>query len=211
MRKYIACFLFVIASLHGQAQKFETDIFNDLKYESQNGIYHASLKKNIFDDLIFSDDKDNTITLKKKYLELKYGNSLEDSVKLDLFKSLIYEVHHQAKYHETYSVDILGKIIIEDNMNRKVEIGRDIFGNQTYTEENNGQRSAVNKTLSGALEYKSNDGQATLQKDFFDNWVYKDSRGNEFKFSRDTWNGLKNRFGTDECILFYLVEEFLHI
>ena len=210
MKTTITYILFIVTVFQGFGQKIETDIFNDLKYESREGNYQASLKKNIFDDLIFSDNKNNTITLQKKYIELKYGKTLLDfTAKSDLFISFIHEFRHERDYQATYSVDILGKIIFEDNRHKKIEIGKDIFGHETYNEENNGRSSSITRNLSGTLEYRSGFEKATLQKDILDKWNYSDSCGNEFKISSVTWNKLKDKFGSEENIFSFLIEEFL--
>lgn len=211
MKKIVLYILLMVIGGQGLAQKMETDIFNNLKYESREGDYQAYLKKNIFDDLIFSDNKDNVITLKNEYLKLEYRHLPEDAdAKFDLFRRLIFDYRNEANYTATYSVDIFGKIIIEDNRRRKVEIGKDIFGNETYDEINGDQKISIKRNLFGGLEYKVNKDEASLQKDIFNNWIYKDSQGNECKFSSETWNKLQKRYGTEEKIFYFLIDEFLN-
>lgn len=212
MRRHLIILAIIAATIQCFAQKFETDIFNNLRYESKDGIYQSYLKKSIFGDLVFSDNMGNEVTLKKRYLDLEYGQ-LQDNTeeKFDIFRSMIRAHRQDKNYKATYSLDILDKIVIEDNRNRKVEIGNDIFGNETFKEDNNGNSISMRKNLNGALEYKANNKEAILQKDITNIWTYKDSSGNEFKFSSKTWSGLKNKFGTEENIFQHLIDEFLNI
>lgn len=212
MRKVLLVLLLVVAGMQVFAQKIETDVFDNLVYQSQDERYKAYLKQNIFDDLIFSDSNGNEVIFKKKYLDLEYGDLLnKPEEKLDLFTSLIHEHEFDRGYKAKYAVDIFDKLVIEDNRNGKVEIGEDIFGNETYEEEFNGEKRSVKRGLNGELKYDASNEDATLQKDIFDRWTYSDSLGNEFKFSRETWRGLKKRFGSEENIFHYLINEFLYL
>lgn len=204
--------LFIFIARSGQAftQKIETDIFDNLTYESMDGHYESLLQRNIFDALVYSDNMDNEVILTRKYIDLVYGDLLKNKEsELDIFRSMILTYRLERKYNATYSVDLFNKIIIEDNRNRKIEIGMDIFGNETYNEEVNNKHSSIKRNFNGALEYKSEDEEATLQKDIFNYWVYKDSNGNEFRFSSNTWRKLKNRLETEENIFHHLIYEFL--
>lgn len=211
MNRYLLLLAIVFAGLQAMSQKIETDIFDNLEYESRNGSYEANLKKDIFDNIIFTDSNDNEITLKKEYLDLEYGAIWKSDRRIDLFRDMIREHRHDRKYEAIYSVDIFKNIVIEDNRNRKVEIGEDIFGNTTYKEEVDGVKGDIRKGFNGKWEYDCRNEDAELEKDFHSNWVYSDSRGNEFKISKKTWEGLMKRFGSEEEVFIYLIHEFLHI
>ncbi len=208
-------FVFFVVGIQVFAQKIETDIFDNLIYESSDRQYKANLKKNIFDDLVFSDNMDNEVTLKKKYLDLEYSERINASdTKSKLFMRLIHEHSQNKNYKVTYSVDIFDKVVIEDNRNRKVEIGKDIFYSGIYNELHNDvnkvESNTIIRNLNGGLEYKSMNDVATLQKDMFNKWKYSDSYGNELTISIETWRRLKNRFQTEEKIFQYFISEFLN-
>lgn len=59
----------------GQRGVVEAEIFGLLEYYSYDTRYTA-LKKNIFDNLIFSDSSMNEVILEKKYLDKYYKNVL---------------------------------------------------------------------------------------------------------------------------------------
>ena len=210
MKKHLIFLVLIFVNIQSFAQKIDTDIFGNLVYKSREGNYEAYFKKNVFDDLVFSDSNGNETTLKKKYILFEYRDLLEnEEARLDVFRALIYENKHESNHKLSYSVNIFDKIEIEDNKGRKVEIGKDIFGNDSYEEKNKKERSSIKKDILGVWEYKANNVNATLEKDIFNIWIYKDSRGNEFKFSNETWSRLKKRFRTEVNILNYLVQEFI--
>jgi hypothetical protein len=41
-------------------------------------------------------------------------------------------------------------------------------------------------------------------------WVYEDSDGNRLEFGERMWNGMIRRFGDDERIFLFLIDQFLH-
>ncbi len=95
---------------------YSVDIFDNLVYESKSLDYKAYLEKNIFNDLIFSDNNDNKITFEKKYIEQQaheLSNNTES--KLDFFRNIIHEHSHDKEYKATYSIDIFDKIKIQGN------------------------------------------------------------------------------------------------
>ena len=70
MKKILLAFVCLTFSLTSYAQSnvsIETDIFGDI-IGSTNGV-RSKLEKNIFDDLIFSDNNQNKITYKKDFLD----------------------------------------------------------------------------------------------------------------------------------------------
>jgi len=211
MKKHLLVFLLTIICLHSHAQAIRFDIFDNLEYESRENRYKAYLKKDIFNNLLFSDNQANELTFMKKYLELNYGNTLEDEVnKIDFFSSLIDTYILESGYKATYNVDIFDKVIIEDNRNSRIEIGRDIFGNTTYEDRINNVRTTIKRDLFGNVEFRSGSNQANLKKDIFNRWRYTDNSGNDFRFSAGSWDKLLHQYITEEDILYFLVNEFLY-
>ena len=211
MKRYFIYLFLVAISLQLSAQQIKVDIFDDLEYQSENGQYKANLKKNIFDDLVFSDNNNNELTFRKKYLEIENKILLEDEeARIDFFRHLIRRYRSEEKYKASFSVNIFDDIVIEDNRNNKIKKGTDIFGHPVYEEKFNGVETTIKRDLSGNPEYKSGKEQATLKKDIFNKWIYQDSSGNKFEFSDQTWNSLMDQYGSDENILYFLINEFLY-
>lgn len=199
----------LVSAGFAQRTVFETDIFGDLRYES-NG-YRATLKKDIFDALTFSDSNGNEIVFEEKYLDSEYrqGLSNDKDAKAGFFRRLIHRYSPENGYRAKYSVDIFGTTVIEDNRGNKIEMGTDIFGNPTYKEKSGGVESSFSRSLNGTLEYRSGRESASLGKDIFNKWTYSDSSGNKFEFSPQTWSRLEKRFGSDENVFMFLVRELI--
>lgn len=211
MRRQLIPLILILVCVQSFSQKIYTDIFDNLVYESTDGYSKSYLKKNIFDDLVYSDNMGNEITIKKKYIDFQYSGLLKNKEeKLKFFLWFIHEHCQDRNYKASFSVDIFDKIIIEDNRNRKLEIGKDLFGNETYNDIINAEMHRMKRNLNGGLEYRSKNEDATLQKDGFVNWKYNDSSGNEFKFSNETWRRLKIKFDTEEKIFQHLISEYLN-
>ena len=211
MKKALFLLFFAAICNHLFSQRYENDIFGDPTYVSSDLQYQASLKKDIFDNLTFSDNKSNEVKFEKKYLDAFYPNLLENSeAKFDFFRHQLSKYSNERNYKATYSVDIFDKVVISDNRGRELEIGKDIFENTTYDKtKNNGVKVSIRRDLFGNLEYKTDQIQATLKKDIFDKWIYGDNTGNKLEFSVSTWNILKHRYGNEEEILLYLIHEFV--
>lgn len=211
MKKTNILLLLILVAFQLTAQRMENDIFGDPTYESSDRNYKANLKKDIFDNLIFTDNNKNELKFEKNYLDAFYPNLLTNSeAKFDFFRHLISTYRHDASYQATYSIDIFNAVIIKDNRNYELKIGKDIFGNATYEEKGNGDRLSIRKNLMGEFEYDSNRLVAKLKKDIMNRWEYSDDSGNTFEFGEATWNALKRRFGTEEDILLYIIRELVH-
>lgn len=200
MKKYGILILFTLLVFCGHAQGIETDIFQDLKYESPDRTYSAAFKKDIFDNLIYSDNQNNKITYEKKYLISVFGSDFynDDNSKIELFRKLIYDCKKLSQYEAVYSIDMFGKIIVKENKSRSA------FSNQ----RGNMQRS-VQRDITGTYRYESYGYRATLSENIFHVWTYEDSANNKFEFSNTTWNLLKKRYSSIENILLFLTSEFL--
>ncbi len=208
MKHYI---LLLTLLIHGFlfGQTIKTDIFKNLNYTSYDRSYEAQFKKNIFDDFVFSDNHNNEITFKAKYIakEMPELKNNKEAV-LALFIEMVRAHKKDKDYKATYEVDIFDKLIFKDNKG-SVEIGTDIFGNPTYEENIGTQHISVTKGLNGAWEYKNNQkGTATLKKDIFDIWHYTDSYGNDFEFGKTTWGRMMQQHKTEENVFRYLIQLF---
>ena len=212
MKKFTLLLLLCCVSwgLFAQRQVIETDIFGNLKYRSDGGSYSATLKKNIFDDLVFSDNRRNEIKYEKKYLLEQYPGILVNTNKQrTLFMDLIRENRRSEGYQAKYSIDIFDKLIIEDNKGYKLEQGTDIFGSIQRNEQINGVNTKLGKTLNGTLEFTAGKDKASLQKDIFNRRIYSDSFGNKVEFQAETWQRLVQRYATEEDAFLSLVDQFL--
>ncbi len=211
MKMYLIILFLSTTSIQIFAQRnIDVDIFGNLQYVSENGRHKAFLKKDIFESLIYSDNYNNEVTYTKKYLDREYRGLLGNKdAEIDFFRHLIRQYRSESKYKAMYSVDIFGKTIFEDNRNNKLETGKDIFGNPTYEEKRNGITTSIKRDLSGGLEYRSGNDRASLKKDIFGKWCYSDSSGNKFEFGDRAWSRLEERFGNDEKVFFFLINEFL--
>lgn len=212
MKKFlVTMFMLSLAMpLFAQRGNIETDIFGDLRYETRDRSYNAALKKDIFDNLVFTDSRRNNIVFEKKYLDLEYPKVVGNpGARSDFFNNLVRRHRHDERYEAKYKVDIFGTVIIEDNRGNKTEIGTDIFGNAKYEERRNGHSMSVSRDLNGVLQYRSGGDSASLGKDIFGKWTYKDSSGNKFEFSDKAWYRLIRRFGGDEQVLIFLMDEYL--
>jgi len=209
MKKQLHLIILTIITLLTYSQRMDVDFFGNPRYESRDMRYSASLKEDIFNNLIFSDNMNNEITYEKKYLDI-YFPSVSGNIekKTDFLSHLIHTYNHTSNYKATFSVDIFNDVIIKDNRGNSVEMGTDIFGNPTYNERTNHGSISVKRDIFGNMEYKSEKIEASLKKDIFNKWTYTDNSGNKFEFGEKTWNKLIRKFGNDENIIVYLVDEF---
>lgn len=209
MKKQLVFLILLMVSFQAFAQRVDKDIFGDLVYKSGDR-YTATLKKDIFDSLIFTDSNGNELTFEKKYLDSELPDLVgKEKARVDFFRHLISKYSRDQKYKAKYKIDIFDKIVIEDNRNNKTEIGTDIFGNPTYEEKRNGQDRSVTRSLSGDLEYKSGTTRASLGKDVFGKWCYKDSDGNKLEFSDNAWHRLIRRHRDEDGVFRFLIREML--
>ncbi|MVX37187.1 hypothetical protein [Myroides sp. LoEW2-1] len=209
MKKFIFLFLLVIFSSISHGQGIEKDIFEDLKYRSQG--YSATFKKNIFDDLVFSDNQKNKIEFTKKYLDLQFpGIHDSEGKKISLFEQLLLTHQKDNGYVATYKVDIFDTVIFEDNRGNKTEMGKDIHGNSTFKENRGGKSSSISTNFRGEVEYSSGGVKATLKKTFKGTWMYEDTDKNTIEFSSKAWDKMLEKFGRKEDVLFFFVQEFLY-
>jgi len=213
MKRFIVILALVLSFsvLFAQRGAIDTDIFGALQYRSADGRYKASLEKNIFDDLIFTDSRNNKLQYEKKYLD-KAEPDLRGNkdAQMRLLRRLVRENSRHADYRATFKVDIFDKTIIEDNKGYKLEKGKDIFGHVNVKERVNGSKTQLKRNLRGGLEYTWDNNKASFDKDIFDKWIYKDSFGNEIQFGKETWKRILEQYGTDEEFFWELLDRYFY-
>ncbi|QDH77928.1 hypothetical protein FKX85_02290 [Echinicola soli] len=210
MKRYLLFLAALLTQQLAYGQLIERNFFGDLEYSSRNGEYKATLEKDVFDDLIYTDNQRNKVTFEKDYLHWEYGDMLENEREERMFlMDLVRQYRRESNYKATYEIDVFDNLIIEDNRDYKLEIGEDIFGNVTREESINGRKTSFTKEKNGGLVYESNNENASLRKDIFDRWIYEDSRENKLEFGKSTWDRLVNKYGDNEVIFSQLMNELL--
>ncbi|WP_144062692.1 hypothetical protein [Sphingobacterium paucimobilis] len=213
MKKLIIVLALVLSSslLFAQRGTVDTDIFGNLQFKSIDGKYKASLEKNIFDDLVFTDSRNNKLHYEKKYLDkMEPGLRGDKEAQAHMLRRLVRENKRSSEYKATFKIDIFDKTIIEDNKGYKLEEGKDIFGNTNIQEQSSGRKSVFKRNLRGGLEYTEGRNTASLEKDIFDRWLYKDSFGNEIQFSKETWKRVLQQYGSDEKFFWDLLDRWFY-
>lgn len=194
-----------------QSGQIEPDFFGNLVYSRPDRSYEAKLERNIFNDLLFSDSRNNKETYESRYLDKYFPGIQQDRKKqTHLFQKLIYQHRLNQGYQISYSIDIFGKEIVKDNQGKATESGVDIFGNEYYTDLNNGGKASIKKNIFGFWEYEENGDKAWLDKDIFNKWSYEDSFGNKLEFAPKTWSRLQRKLGSDKDILWFFVDQFFY-
>ncbi|PXV61893.1 hypothetical protein CLV62_12448 [Dysgonomonas alginatilytica] len=166
-------------------KNISTDIFGDLQYRNKD--FKASLKKNIFDDVIYSDSKKN----ESKYSKEQWAELLEkfDGDREDCFIWLIRTHRGDENKKTEHQVNIFGDKITKDNSGNSETYKRNIFGDLVY--EN------------------SNRQQAKLRKNIFDEMEYSDSKGTTRKYKTNEWEKLLEKYHDEEAIFRILVRKYL--
>lgn len=213
MKKLLVILALVLSSslLLAQRGTVDTDIFGNLQFKSIDGDYKASLEKNIFDDLVFTDSRKNKLHYEKKYLDkMEPGLRGDKEAQVRMLKKLVRENNRHSGYTATFKIDIFDKTIIEDNKGYKLEEGKDIFGNTDIKEQVKGAKTTFKRNLRGGLEYTEGKNTASLEKDIFDRWLYKDSFGNEIQLGKETWKRVLEQYGTDEKFFWDLLDRWFY-
>jgi hypothetical protein len=167
-------------------EKIWVDVFGDKQFSNNRG-ESASLKKNIFDDRIYEDNRSNEVKINKivwvKMLKDVHGD--EDA----LFYDLIAQNNKQSGSKVSIEIDIMGKEIYKDN-NLTQEFWVDIMDTQ---------------------QYRNSDGQtASLRKDISGNMNYSDSKGNCLIFTSDAWQReYRHTGGRERSVFRQLIKKYL--
>lgn len=200
MKRALVLLGFMIVAVFSYSQEgIEMDIFGDLKYSSPSGDYTAALKKNIFDDLTFSDNNNNKVVYEKKYLDYKYNGQVKQyDDKLFFFLMLIHRFKVEKNYEAKYTIDIFGKVDITES--------RTIYGSSDNQHE---AQLSVHRTFDGIYVYEYANKRATLTKDSFGNRYYSDNMGNSVKIDYNTFPVLVSKHGNAENVLRFFVNTFM--
>jgi hypothetical protein len=151
------------------------------------------------------------VEFEKKYLDkIEPGLQGNKESQIRMMKRLIRENRRRSNYKATFKVDIFDKVIVEDNKGYKLEEGKDIFGNMDVKEEFDGSKSQLKKNMRGGLEYTRDNNSASLEKDIFDKWIYKDSFGNEIQFNKVVWNHAVKQYGSEENFFWRLLDQYFY-
>ena len=212
MQKYWYLLFMLAITLSISAQRVEYDIFGDLSYSSMHDGYKAYLKKDIFDNLIYTDNFDNEIEFEKKYLDVSFKNILTDeAVKADYFLQLTHRYCMERGYKATYSIDIFDKVVIQDNRRivQRVNVNP-YYNNNRPTDNPNYRGSCIREDRLGDMEFNSENYKATLKRAVYDNHVYTDSNGNKLEISDRTWKRLIAKHGNAKNVFDILIAEFLY-
>lgn len=200
--------VFFLCSFVTYGQRIQQDIFTDLVYQSDQ--YQAKLKKNIFDDLTFTDSNHNTLKFNKAYLEKKMGlNYNEVDTKSMFFQDLVIDYRQITGYEASYNVDIFGELIITDNQGKKLTAKQDIFGNVQIKQESNQKLVDIQTTSSGDFVYKSTNQFASLTKDSSENRIYTDSNETKITMTKNGWQHFLKKYQSENQAFIFLIEQFL--
>jgi len=212
--KKLAILLIVIFStinVFAQRGNYGNNFFGHLEFRSVDGTYTATLEKNIFDGLVFTDNAKNNVSFDKKYLDRHYPGIMSDNKgKSDFFRRLVRKLYRDSGYKASHTVDIFNKEIVEDNRGYRSESGKDIFGHEFFEEKGKDGSLSIKRNLQGVLEYDRNNYSASLGKDIFGKWIFSDNEGNEIQFNYNSWKKLINKFGTDKEVLWFLVDKLIN-
>lgn len=212
--KHFSIFLFLFfafSTVDAQRRQIQDDIFGNLESISYDKSYKAKLERNIFDDLVFTDSKKNKLHFEKKYLESEFPGILAYKKRQsEMLARLIHENRRRSSYSATFSIDIFDNLIIEDNQGYKLKRGTDIFGNDNVVEEYGNTKTSFKRTMNGGLEYIDGTEKASLTKDIFDRWIYKDSFGNEIQFGKNSWERILRRHHGEESVFNELIDDYFY-
>lgn len=210
MNKLLLFLMMLISTQYsfGQLGTVKNNFFGHLEFNSADGRYTATLEKNFFNGLEFSDNARNTVTFEKKYLDRHMSGILSDNeMKVDFLKYLVRKYIRESGYRASHEIDILGKEIFEDNRGNSVESGVDIFGHEYYAEEGENGSISIKRNLDKSLTYTRNKFTATLKKDIFGVWVYNDNESGKIEFNQAAWNKMLERHRNERSILLFLVRQ----
>jgi hypothetical protein len=212
MKKILILLFTTFLSIHVYAQRgsYGNNFFGHLEFNSIDGRYKATLVKNIFNGLEFSDNANNSVEFDEKYLGRHYPGIMSDNPgKSALFRKLVRRMYREQGYKVKHSVDIFNKEIVEDNKGYKSESGRDIFGHDYFEEQGRDGALSIKRNVHGDLEYKWNNYSASIGKDVFGKWNFSDNEGNEIQFNSNSWNKMIQRFGSERDILWFLIDKII--
>lgn len=132
----LAAFAF---NTHAQVKSSFTRGFNNELVYQVNG-YKATIKNDIFESLIFSDNKGNKVTYNKEYLRYIAENDLDiDQQKPFLLEFLIHKFQNTKNFTEKYEVTIMDELKYSNNKSQYASLKTDIFDNLIYKDSQGNQ------------------------------------------------------------------------
>lgn len=111
------------------------DFFGHLQYQDNNK--KASLKKDMFDTWIYSDNRNNEIKFSKEYWTDILQDFRQDETKIFTWMINIYD--GLSGYKEQYKIDIFGYQQYESNKRGKASLKKDVFDAWIYTDSRNNE------------------------------------------------------------------------
>lgn len=210
LRKVVLSLVFVLSCLMSYGQRIQLDVFNDLVYQSNQ--YHAKLKKNVFDDLTFTDSNNNVLLFNKVYLEKKMGANYNDAdTKSMFFQDLVSDYMQISGYEASYTVDLFGTLTITDNQGKKLTAKEDIFGSWQMEKVKDKKSVDIQTTQAGELTYTTTNQSATLGKDSSGTRTYTDSNSTKIVMTKSVWERLVKKYQTETHVFMFLIEQFLRV
>ena len=171
----------------------------ELEYSSNE--FRATLGKDIFENVIYKDNRGNKVTYSKEFLgKLRRGGHKGDSdVEEFLLLGLAKDVGKKKNYTEEYTVDIFGNVEYKNSEGRRVSIKKDMFDGFEY-KDNQGVSLSIRKDIFDHVQV--NDGRGNnvdIGRDIFGDLQVKDNKGNKWSVERDIFGDLKFRHNYKEC------------
>jgi len=138
------------------------------------------------------------------------------NIKTDIHSSLQYE---DRDIKASFSKDIFGARIYKDNKNNEISYSKEVW-NDAFAEFGGNEHSIFSwlidtfydrrdvkekyrRNIHGDLEYENKKYNASLSKNIFDDYLYKDSRNNEIKYSKEFWADIIKDFNDNEMHVFF--------
>lgn len=150
MNKYTTLLIALFISFQIQAQNISRDFLGNLTYESARDNYKAKLEKNVFNDLIFTDNKNNKITFNNNFLSRTSPTVLSNFRDQEtFFEHHLNYLRKLSNRKEEFVIDMFDTWKFETNENNyKAELKKDIFNAWIFSDNKGNQSSYDEKYLS---------------------------------------------------------------
>jgi hypothetical protein len=214
MKSVIVLLCFQVFVLSSFSQQFGRDFFNNLTYESARDNYKAKLEKNVFNDLIFTDNKNNKITFNNKFLSRTNPTILSNSKDQEIFfEDHITYFRKVTNRKEEFQIDMFDNWKFETNENNyKAELKKDIFNAHIFSDNKGNESSYDEKYLAKIPNhpFRTNKEQYTFFVDLIDRFFTE--KNYKVDFEVDIFNKVivsDNRgFKRESNDAYYLMPEF---
>jgi hypothetical protein len=214
MKSVIVLLCFQVFVLSSFSQQFGRDFFNNLTYESARDNYKAKLEKNVFNDLIFTDNKNNKITFNNKFLSRTNPTILSNSKDQEIFfEDHITYFRKVTNRKEEFQIDMFDNWKFETNENNyKAELKKDIFNAHIFSDNKGNESSYDEKYLAKIPNhpFRTNKEQYTFFVDLIDRFFTE--KNYKVDFEVDIFNKVivsDNRgFKRESNDAYYLMPDF---